>query len=96
MKTTTLTLTNGNTIELVMLGTSSPTGTLTVTDRDGNAVARWEGDLPHGISTALEASSFRLVRRCEGCGAAFRAKRATAKTCSTRCRTLVWRSRRAS
>lgn len=92
MKTTTITTNGGNRLELARLGAGLET-LVTVTDRDGELVATWQGEIPAELEQTLEAASFRHVARCQVCGGAFRAKRSTASTCSAKCRTKLWRQR---
>lgn len=90
MKTKTK-LTNGNTLAIEPL--EGGAHRVAVVDSTGDVISAWSGELPADLADTLAATVFRMVRTCAVCGARFRAKRATASTCSASCRTRAWRSR---
>lgn len=84
-------LTNGNTLHVDRLGATTR---VAVTDAGGEVVASHDAtDLDPDLVDVLEAAAFRLVRTCDVCGARFRAKRATARHCSAKCKTRAYRTR---
>lgn len=87
-------LANGNTLHVERLGATTR---VAVTDAGGEVVASCDvDDLDPGLVDVLESTVFRLVRTCDVCGGRFRAKRATARHCSAKCKTRAWRERAAA